>query len=108
MKVPALVAGLWCAGGALATIITNTNANGTIMNVVYFAEGTVTPTKCKIDLCLHAMEADPPAAMHFCYMLTDTAPTAVKTGHELPMKCQNAKCASLACAYFKEVRPAVS
>jgi hypothetical protein len=54
------------------------------------------------------MEADPPAAMHFCYMLTDTAPTAVKTGHELPIKCQNAKCASLCCSYFKEVRPAVS
>jgi len=76
MKLQALLAGLFCAGAALATVNTTMNDDGTIRSVVYFA-GPLAKRGCNSNNCLRAFKARASSATDFCHTFTASLATAV-------------------------------
>ncbi|OIW27620.1 hypothetical protein CONLIGDRAFT_645869 [Coniochaeta ligniaria NRRL 30616] len=100
MKLQTILAGLFCASGALAAVNTTFNADGTIESVVYF-EGQLAKRDCTSNNCLRAYKARPLVATSFCNTFTASVATAVAPFTQ----CSNALQASSACSCFVPVRP---
>jgi len=100
MKLQTLFVGLACAGGALATVNTTYNADGTVESVVYFAEPVLAKRDCTSNNCLRAFKARALAATSFCNTFTASTATAVSPFTQ----CNNANQASSACSCFVPVR----
>lgn len=98
MKLQTLVAGLYWASSALATVNKTVNADGQIESVVY-SNGALAKRDCTSNNCVRAYKARPLAATSFCQTFTAAAATAVAPFTQ----CTDLKQASSACSCYVPV-----